>query len=240
MRTYIPLFAAVTSFLTRIRISFDNVTPSMVVYDPVVVNVAPTPAVPLLYVTTPPEIVANVPVVAALQLSCIFKPCATSSTYCLVAASVELTGVARLIILKLFRLTLPLKLPVPVATKAVVPKLPTLALPVTVKLVNVPVLVMFGCALVVTVAAEPVALPVNAPVNVVALTLPALILPVTLKLVNVPVEVIFGCAAVVTVAAEPVALPVNAPVNVVAETLPALILPVTVKSVSVPVLVMFG
>ena len=63
-------------------------------------------------------------------------------------------------------------------------------LPVTVKLVNVPVEVIFGCAAVVTVAAEPVALPVNAPVNVVADTLPALILPVTAKLVSVPTLVI--------------------------------------------------
>ena len=48
VRTYIPLFAAVTSFLTRIRIPSANVTPSIVVYVPVVVSVAPTPAVPLL------------------------------------------------------------------------------------------------------------------------------------------------------------------------------------------------
>ena len=39
--------------------------PSIVVYVPVVVNVAPTPAVPLLYVTVPPDAVARVPVVAA-------------------------------------------------------------------------------------------------------------------------------------------------------------------------------
>ena len=58
--SYIPLFAAVTSFLTRIRIPTDNVTPSIVVYVPVVVNVAPTPLVPLLYVTVPPEILASV------------------------------------------------------------------------------------------------------------------------------------------------------------------------------------
>ena len=47
VRTYIPLFAAVTSFLTRIRIPSVNVTPSIVVYEPVVVSVAPTPDVPL-------------------------------------------------------------------------------------------------------------------------------------------------------------------------------------------------
>jgi len=55
--------------------------------------------------------------------------------------------------------------------------------PLEFKLVNIPVLVMFGCALVVTVAADPDALPVNAPVNVVADTLPALISPVAF---NVP------------------------------------------------------
>ena len=60
VRTYIPLFAVVTSSLTRIRIPSDNVTPSIVVYEPVVVSVAPTPLVPLSYVTVPPEILANV------------------------------------------------------------------------------------------------------------------------------------------------------------------------------------
>ena len=69
VRTYIPLCAVFASFLTRIRMSFANVTPSIVVYVPVVVNVAPTPDVPLLYVIVPPEIVANVVDVAALQLS---------------------------------------------------------------------------------------------------------------------------------------------------------------------------
>ena len=68
---------------------------------------------------------------------------------------------------------------------------PIVALPDTVKSVSVPVLVIFGCAAVVTVPAV-VAAPLNAPVNVVALTLPALTLPVTLKLVSVPVLVIFG------------------------------------------------
>ena len=43
--------------------------------------------------------------------------------------------------------------PVPVATKLVVPMLPTLALPDTDTLVNMPVLVIFGCAEVVTVPA---------------------------------------------------------------------------------------
>jgi hypothetical protein len=79
-------------------------------------------------------------------------------------------------------------------------KLPTVALPVTERLVSVPVDVIFGCAAVVTVPAV-VAAPLNAPVNVVALTLPALMLPVTERLVSVPVLVILGCAAVVTVPA---------------------------------------
>ena len=54
-------------------------------------------------------------------------------------------GVAKLVILKLFKLTLAPKLPVPVAIKLVVPKLPVLALPVTLKLLSVPTLVIFGC-----------------------------------------------------------------------------------------------
>ena len=82
-------------------------------YEPVVVSVAPTPDVPLSYVTVPPDIVANVVVVAALQLSCVCKPCATSSTYCLVAASVLAIGVATLDIIKLPTLTVP----VPVGVK---------------------------------------------------------------------------------------------------------------------------
>ena len=103
-----------------------------------------------------------------------------------------------------------------------VAKLPDVVVPVTIKLVNVPTLVMLGCALVVTVAAEPVALPDNAPVNVVALTLPALMLPVTAKLVSVPVLVMFGCAFVVTVPAVValVAAPLSAPTNVVAVIAP--------------------
>ena len=50
-------------------------------------------------------------------------------------------------------LTFAPKDPVPVATKLVVLILPTVARPVTAKLVNVPVLVIFGCALFVTVLA---------------------------------------------------------------------------------------
>ena len=82
--------------------------------------------------------------VAATTLALVSRPCATESTYAFVAASVSAEGVARLVMLKLFRLTLPPKLPVPVATNAAVPKLPTLALPVTANEVNVPVLVMLG------------------------------------------------------------------------------------------------
>ena len=60
-------------------------------------------------------------------------------------------------ILKLFKLTLAPKLPVPVAIKLVVPKLPVLALPVTLKLLSVPILVIFGCAAVVSAPAKVVA-----------------------------------------------------------------------------------
>ena len=52
---------------------------------------------------------------AALQLSCMFKPCETSSTYFLVAASVSATGAAKLDMIKLPTLTLP----VPVGTKLI-------------------------------------------------------------------------------------------------------------------------
>ena len=45
------------------------------------------------------------------------------------------------------------KLPVPVATKLFVPKLPVFALPDTFKLVSVPTLVILGCAFVYTVPA---------------------------------------------------------------------------------------
>ena len=65
--------------------------------------------------------------------------------------------------------------------------LPALILPVTLKLLSVPVLVMFGCAAVVNTAVEQFA--VN---KLPALMLPALILPVTVKLVNVPIDVMFG------------------------------------------------
>ena len=59
-----------------------------------------------------------------------------------------------------------------------------------VKADNVPKLVMFGCAAVVTVPAVP-ALPLTEPV----------IVEDTVRPVNVPTEVILGCAAVVTVPA---------------------------------------
>ena len=55
-------------------------TPSIVVNVPVVVNVAPTPSVPLLYEIVPPEAVANVPVVAANTEALGSRPCATLST----------------------------------------------------------------------------------------------------------------------------------------------------------------
>ena len=64
--SYTPFCVASTWFLTRIRVpTTATLAVSIVVNAPVVVNVAPTPAVPLLYVTVPPVAAANVPVVAA-------------------------------------------------------------------------------------------------------------------------------------------------------------------------------
>ena len=82
----------------------------------------------------------------------------------------------------------------PVNTPVFAVNATAVTVPFTLKLVNVPTLVMLGCALVVTVPAVValVAAPLNAPVNVVALTLPALILPVTAKLLNVPTLVMLG------------------------------------------------
>ena len=79
---------------------------------PEIVKVAPTPAVPLSYVTVPPDMVATVPVDATLQGACTANPCATSSTYCLVAASVDAVGVAKSVI----RFELTATAPVPVGT----------------------------------------------------------------------------------------------------------------------------
>ena len=88
----------------------------------------------------------------------------------------------------IFALKLPMsELPVALKVDAntpVVPTLPMLEFPDTLKLTSVPVLVMLGCAAVVTVPAV-VAAPLSAPVNVVAPTLPAVILPVT---DNIPVS----------------------------------------------------
>ena len=130
--------------------------------------------------------------------------------------------------------------PVPVTLSTpVVVRFPAATLPVTASEVNVPTLVIFGCAAVVTVPAV-VAAPLSAPVNVVALTLPALILPVTANEPNVPTLVILGCAAVVTVPAVValVAAPLNAPTNVVAviELFDKLaVSPVLVSSATLPV-----
>ena len=55
----------------------------------------------------PPVIEANVPVVPTSQGACTAKPCATSSTYCLVAASVDAVGVATATILDEFTSTDP-------------------------------------------------------------------------------------------------------------------------------------
>ena len=95
--------------------------------------------------------------------------------------------------------------------------LPEVILPVTAKAVNVPVLVMFGCAAVVTVPAvvalvaldtvpvtlaptielNPLPLPVKTPVLAVNAT--AVTVPFTPKVDNVPTPVILGCALVVSV-----------------------------------------
>ena len=75
------MFAAATSFLTNTRVpTVAMLEPSIVVYVPVVVNVAPTPAVPLLYVITPPDAAARVPVVAARTDALGSSPCAMLST----------------------------------------------------------------------------------------------------------------------------------------------------------------
>ena len=55
-------------------------TPSIVVNDPVVTRLAPTPDEPLLYDTVPPVAVANVPVVAAFAAVCTCNPEVAAST----------------------------------------------------------------------------------------------------------------------------------------------------------------
>ena len=138
-------------------------------------------------------------------------------------------------------------------------------LPVTARLVNVPTLVILGCAAVVTVpavvavpakpavaafrlatwvvedttrGAVPVAtVEINCPVT---LAFPAVTLPVTANDVSVPTEVMLGCAFVVTVPAVValVAAPDRAPTNVVAviELLDKLaVKPVLVSSAAFPV-----
>ena len=59
-------------------------------------------------------------------------------------------------------------------------------MPVTVRLTNVPVLVILGCALVVNVPVTDVKTPAVAPI------LPTFALPVTFNDVNVPTDVTFG------------------------------------------------
>ena len=75
---------------------------------------------------------------------------------------------------------------------AVAPILPTLALPETLRLVNVPTLVILGCAAVVRTAAKPVLnVPELAKTKFVPM-LPMLALPDTLNVDNVPTLVILG------------------------------------------------
>ena len=57
-----------------------------------------------------------------------------------------------------------------------VAKLPDVVVPVTDKLLNVPTEVIFGCAAVVTVAAEPFTLPVIVAVTLNALNVPTLVM----------------------------------------------------------------
>ena len=102
--------------------------------------------------------------------------------------------------------------------------LPALILPVTLKLAKVPVLVMFGCALVVTVPAV-VALPAVATDK-----LATCVVDVTTN-GAVPVAIFdINCGVVILALARTCAVP----------KLPTLALPVTLKLASVPVLVMFG
>ena len=104
------------SFLIKILSLTDRVIPSItVMLPPEIVKVAPTPAVPLLYVTVPPDMVATVPVDATRQGACTANPCATSSTYCLVAASVDAVGVAKSVI----RFELTATVPVPVGASVI-------------------------------------------------------------------------------------------------------------------------
>ena len=99
-------------------------------------------------------------------------------------------------------------------------KLPTVALPDTDSDASVPVLVIFGCAFVVTVPAV-VAAPLNVPTNVVAPMLPTLALPDTL---NVPV--MFAPVPVIT---RTFALPVTPTVTLpLADGIFTLLLPFTI------------
>ena len=59
------------------------------------------------YVIVPPVIDVRVPVVPASHGACTANPCATSSTYCLVAASVDAVGVAKSEILAELTATVP-------------------------------------------------------------------------------------------------------------------------------------
>ena len=81
-----------------------NVTPSTAAISPFAsaVSVAPTPSVPLSYVTA-----AKAPVVATCTDALISRPSATESTYDLLAASPSAVGVARLVIFALSTDTAP-------------------------------------------------------------------------------------------------------------------------------------
>ena len=130
--------------------------------------------------------------------------------------------------------TYPLEPPVIVT----LPTAPKLLVPDTVKLVNVPTDVIFGCAAVVNVPVNKLApivpelayifAAVMFAVNVPAAEpiLPTLALPETVRLVNVPVLVMLGCAAVVSVPVSVFALKLLTPVILPPEPPPKLRLPV--------------
>ena len=75
LHVYIPLCTAFASFLTKMRVPLVcTFTPSIKLKVPVVVKLAPTPLLPLLYVIVPLVIIANVSGVAAAAASCTFNP----------------------------------------------------------------------------------------------------------------------------------------------------------------------
>jgi len=91
-QVYIPFHACVVSFLIRTRAPFVSDTPSIVLNAVPNVKVAPTPKMPLLYVTVPPDMVAKDAVDATRHGACTFNPAVAESTYCFVANCSGLVG----------------------------------------------------------------------------------------------------------------------------------------------------